>query len=195
MPSGGTSSRTRSETCSTAEDRRVPPELRPRDRGHRPPTLPEYRGRFLHRDFHPGNVLFDRDESRRLFVSGVVDWMETSWGPSDLDVVHCSTTHALLYGVEAGLDFPRRYLAAGGDLSPGHPTTISIYRTPKASGAGYELNFGPNPDNHQDDNGFACFDEFSGAARIEVEIAADEIERLNEIILRRAWVPCWRSNW
>ncbi|WP_394814519.1 phosphotransferase family protein [Streptomyces chisholmiae] len=77
----------------------------------RPP--PAFVGRFLHRDFHPGNVLFD-DAGR---VSGVVDWVETSWGPSDLDVAHCASALALAHGPAAGLDFDRHYLAAGGVLA------------------------------------------------------------------------------
>ncbi|WP_327733798.1 phosphotransferase [Streptomyces nojiriensis] len=77
---------------------------------------PEYRGRFLHRDFHPGNVLFTgTDEDLR--ISGVVDWVETSWGPADLDVAHCSTALALLHGVTAGMGFADRYVAAGGTLT------------------------------------------------------------------------------
>lgn len=77
---------------------------------------PEYRGRFLHRDFHPGNVLFTGagDDVR---VSGVVDWVETSWGPADLDVAHCSTALALLHGVPEGMRFADRYAAAGGTLA------------------------------------------------------------------------------
>ncbi|MEU9745098.1 phosphotransferase family protein [Streptomyces niveus] len=76
---------------------------------------PGCRPRFLHRDFHPGNVLFDGagDDQR---VSGVVDWVETSWGPADLDVAHCSTALALLHGVPAGMSFADRYTEAGGSL-------------------------------------------------------------------------------
>ncbi|MFD7579723.1 phosphotransferase family protein [Kitasatospora sp. NPDC059817] len=76
---------------------------------------PAYRPCFLHRDFHPGNVLFT-GQGAALAVSGVVDWVETSWGPADLDVAHCSTALALLHGVDTGLDFAARYLAAGGTL-------------------------------------------------------------------------------
>ncbi|WP_217201285.1 phosphotransferase family protein [Streptomyces buecherae] len=77
---------------------------------------PDYQGCFLHRDFHPGNVLFTgtTDDPR---VSGVVDWVETSWGPADLDVAHCSTALALLHGVPAGMRFADRYVAAGGTLT------------------------------------------------------------------------------
>ncbi|WP_354383558.1 aminoglycoside phosphotransferase family protein [Streptomyces sp. PvR034] len=77
---------------------------------------PAYRPRFLHRDFHPGNVLFT-GSGAGLRISGVVDWVETSWGPADLDVAHCSTTLALLYGVPAGMTFADRYAAAGGVLA------------------------------------------------------------------------------
>ncbi len=64
---------------------------------------------FIHRDFHPGNVLF---EDGRL--TGVVDWVQASWGPADLDVAHCATNMALLYGSDAGLDFIDQYQSAGG---------------------------------------------------------------------------------
>ncbi|WP_329251348.1 alpha/beta fold hydrolase [Streptomyces sp. NBC_01478] len=74
---------------------------------------PPYEGCFLHRDFHPGNVLFT-GAGRGLRISGVVDWVETSWGPADLDVAHCSTALALLHGPEHGLDFRERYEAHGG---------------------------------------------------------------------------------
>ncbi|MER7112426.1 alpha/beta fold hydrolase [Streptomyces sp. NPDC000229] len=77
---------------------------------------PAYEGRFLHRDFHPGNVLFT-GAGEELRLSGVVDWVETSWGPADLDVAHCSTALALLYGVERGLRFAEWYVVHGGVLS------------------------------------------------------------------------------
>ncbi|GAA5022197.1 phosphotransferase family protein [Streptomyces siamensis] len=77
---------------------------------------PEYQACFLHRDFHPGNVLFTGDGDG-LRISGVVDWVETSWGPADLDVAHCSTALALLHGVSAGMHFADRYLAVGGTLA------------------------------------------------------------------------------
>lgn len=74
---------------------------------------PPYEGCFLHRDFHPGNVLFT-GAGAELRISGVVDWVETSWGPADLDVAHCSTALALLHGPAYGLDFRERYEAHGG---------------------------------------------------------------------------------
>ncbi|MFJ2101438.1 alpha/beta fold hydrolase [Streptomyces anulatus] len=74
---------------------------------------PPYDGCFLHRDFHPGNVLFT-GAGPKLRITGVVDWVETSWGPADLDVAHCSTALALLHGPAYGLDFRERYEAHGG---------------------------------------------------------------------------------
>lgn len=81
---------------------------------------PAYDPCFLHRDFHPGNVLFDGDgdgDADEVRISGVVDWVETSWGPADLDVAHCSTALALLHGVPMGMTFADRYVAAGGRLA------------------------------------------------------------------------------
>ncbi len=84
---------------------------------------PPFEPRFLHRDFHPGNVLF-AGEGEEIRISGVVDWVETSWGPADLDVAHCSTALALLHGVPAGMDFADRYVAAGGTLTGEGPAHL-----------------------------------------------------------------------
>ncbi|GAA1712881.1 phosphotransferase family protein [Streptomyces yatensis] len=80
---------------------------------------PPYEGRFLHRDFQPGNVLFDVPPSRPADarISGVVDWAGASWGPADLDVAHCSTHLALLHGPAWGLRFAEAYEEAGGVLA------------------------------------------------------------------------------
>ncbi|WP_406277663.1 phosphotransferase family protein [Embleya sp. NBC_00896] len=77
---------------------------------------PPYEGRFLHRDFQPGNVLFDVLPSRSAGarITGVVDWAATSWGPADLDVAHCSTNLALLHGPAWGQRFAEAYEEAGG---------------------------------------------------------------------------------
>jgi aminoglycoside phosphotransferase (APT) family kinase protein len=80
---------------------------------------PSYEGRFLHRDFHPGNVLFDVPPPGQAGarITGVVDWAATSWGPADLDVAHCSTSLALLHGPAWGLRFAEAYEEAGGVLA------------------------------------------------------------------------------
>ncbi|MFD4604656.1 phosphotransferase family protein [Streptomyces sp. NPDC058464] len=83
----------------------------------RPP--PPYEGRFLHRDFQPGNVLFHVPPPGPAGprVTGVVDWVQTSWGPADLDVAHCSSNLAMLHGPAWGLRFAEAYEEAGGTLA------------------------------------------------------------------------------
>jgi len=39
---------------------------------------------FIHRDYHPGNILWVRGR-----VTGVVDWQAACLGPSSVDVGHC----------------------------------------------------------------------------------------------------------
>ncbi|BCJ38729.1 hypothetical protein Athai_62320 [Actinocatenispora thailandica] len=87
----------------------------------RPP--PRYEGRFLHRDFQPGNVLFDVPPASPAGarITAVVDWAATSWGPADLDVAHCATNLALLHGPTWGLRFLAAYEAAGGMLAASAP--------------------------------------------------------------------------
>ncbi|MFJ3406360.1 phosphotransferase family protein [Promicromonospora sp. NPDC090134] len=81
--------------------------------------VPGYEGRFLHRDFQPGNVLFDGPPSgpAGVRIAGVVDWAGASWGPTDLDVAHCCANLALLHGPEWGPRFAKAYEEAGGVLA------------------------------------------------------------------------------
>ncbi|MBD0689614.1 phosphotransferase family protein [Streptomyces sp. CBMA123] len=83
-------------------------------------AAPAHRACFLHRDFHPGNVLFTGNGAS-LTVSGVLDWVETSWGPADLDVAHCSTALALLHGAETGMAFADAYERTGATLTATGP--------------------------------------------------------------------------
>jgi len=39
---------------------------------------------FIHRDFHPGNVLWSGAR-----IAGVVDWLHGCWGPPSVDFAHC----------------------------------------------------------------------------------------------------------
>ncbi len=71
---------------------------------------PPYEPAFLHRDFHLGNVLWDGGR-----VTGVVDWVETSWGPARLDVAHCRTYLAMLHGPAGAERFLTLYGAGPGD--------------------------------------------------------------------------------
>lgn len=59
---------------------------------------------LCHRDFHPGNVLWDAGT-----VSGVVDWTHACRGPAAADVAHCSANLALLIGLDAADEFTHRY--------------------------------------------------------------------------------------
>lgn len=74
---------------------------------------PDGRPVLLHRDFHPGNVLWLGDE-----ISGVIDWAETSWGPAETDVAHACTNFALLHDRASAAAFRRAYERAGGRLEP-----------------------------------------------------------------------------
>ena len=65
---------------------------------------PAYDGTFLHRDFQPRNVLWTGDG-----ITGVVDWVETSWGPAWLDVAHCRTNLAITHGTEVADRFGAAY--------------------------------------------------------------------------------------
>jgi aminoglycoside phosphotransferase (APT) family kinase protein len=69
----------------------------------------EYRPTFLHRDYHPTNVLWA--DAR---VSGVVDWVNACRGPAGVDVAHCRLNLALMYGVHHADDFLHAYIAAVG---------------------------------------------------------------------------------
>ncbi|GGL85866.1 hypothetical protein GCM10010095_83340 [Streptomyces anthocyanicus] len=81
---------------------------------------PRCEGRFLHRDFQPGNVLSDVPSPGTADprITGVVDWTTASWGPADLDVAHCSATLALQHGPAWALRFAEAYEEAGGVLAP-----------------------------------------------------------------------------
>ena len=66
--------------------------------------VPPHTRVLVHRDFHPGNVLWSRGR-----VSGVVDWTHTCRGPAAADVAHCRLNLAILFGIDAADDFARRY--------------------------------------------------------------------------------------
>jgi aminoglycoside phosphotransferase (APT) family kinase protein len=55
-----------------------------------PPALPE---RFIHRDFHPGNTLWEG-----VALSGIVDWTTGSRGPAAVDLGHLRWNLAFDYG-------------------------------------------------------------------------------------------------
>jgi aminoglycoside phosphotransferase (APT) family kinase protein len=62
---------------------------------------------FIHRDYHPTNVLW-RDGA----ISGVVDWVNACRGPAAVDVAHCRTNLAVMYGIAAADRFLEHYREA-----------------------------------------------------------------------------------
>jgi aminoglycoside phosphotransferase (APT) family kinase protein len=66
---------------------------------------------FIHRDYHPGNVLWSRGS-----VSGIVDWASAAAGSPDADVGHCRMNLARTLGagaVERFLALHRRVSGRG----------------------------------------------------------------------------------
>jgi aminoglycoside phosphotransferase (APT) family kinase protein len=61
----------------------------------------EFPAVFIHRDFHPGNVLW-----RRGRVTGVVDWQAASIGPAWADVAHCRA-NLFRYGLDVADRFTK----------------------------------------------------------------------------------------
>jgi aminoglycoside phosphotransferase (APT) family kinase protein len=69
--------------------------------------------RFIHRDFHPGNVLWTGGA-----VTGVVDWASTSIGAPSADIGHCRMNLAGVLGLAAA----DRFLGfCGGAAADYHP--------------------------------------------------------------------------
>jgi aminoglycoside phosphotransferase (APT) family kinase protein len=58
--------------------------------------------RFIHRDYHPLNVLFDG-----ACISGVVDWVNACVGPIETDIARCRGNIALVAGMGAADRFLR----------------------------------------------------------------------------------------
>lgn len=62
---------------------------------------------FIHRDYHPTNVLWQDGT-----ISGVVDWINACRGPAGVDVAHCRTNLVMMYGVAAADQFLTFYQQA-----------------------------------------------------------------------------------
>ncbi|CAG7599874.1 hypothetical protein PAESOLCIP111_00347 [Paenibacillus solanacearum] len=71
---------------------------------------PSAASRFIHRDYHPANVLWKDGE-----VSGVVDWVNGCIGPAGIDVGHCRVNLAQLHGIQAADAFLSAYRQYAGD--------------------------------------------------------------------------------
>jgi len=72
-------------------------------------TRPSFTPRFIHRDYHPANVLWSGGK-----VSGVVDWVNGCIGPAGADVGHCRVNLALLHDVRTADAFLQCYVRHAG---------------------------------------------------------------------------------
>jgi aminoglycoside phosphotransferase (APT) family kinase protein len=61
---------------------------------------------FLHRDYHPTNVLWKSGT-----IHGVVDWINACRGPAGVDIAHCRINLNSMFGPEAAATFLEKYLA------------------------------------------------------------------------------------
>jgi aminoglycoside phosphotransferase (APT) family kinase protein len=68
---------------------------------------PPYRECFIHRDYHPSNVLWLNGR-----ISGVVDWVNACRGPAGIDVAWGRHNLANLHAVSVADDFLAAYIAA-----------------------------------------------------------------------------------
>jgi aminoglycoside phosphotransferase (APT) family kinase protein len=73
-------------------------------------AMPDYTPTFIHRDFHPGNVLWWRGRA-----SGVVDWANACAGPRGCDVATCRANLVDLAGDRAADDFRAAYESLTGE--------------------------------------------------------------------------------
>jgi aminoglycoside phosphotransferase (APT) family kinase protein len=71
---------------------------------------------FIHRDYHPNNVLWEKGR-----VSGVVDWVNACRGARGIDVGWCRHNLAQLHGVAAATRFLEAYRAEAGADFKYHP--------------------------------------------------------------------------
>jgi aminoglycoside phosphotransferase (APT) family kinase protein len=71
---------------------------------------------FIHRDYHPGNVLWDGGH-----VTGIVDWVNASIGSPWADVGHCRVNIASELGHRASDRFLDLYRALSGRTDEYHP--------------------------------------------------------------------------
>jgi RimJ/RimL family protein N-acetyltransferase/aminoglycoside phosphotransferase (APT) family kinase protein len=77
-------------------------------------ATPPYQPAFIHRDFHPGNVLWSRGRA-----SGVVDWANACRGPRGCDLAHCRANLIDLTGPQAADRFLAAYESLTGETH--HP--------------------------------------------------------------------------
>ena len=72
---------------------------------HSPPATPEA---FIHRDYHPWNVVWEDG------VTAVVDWSQAAVGPAPMDAAHCRANLALGFDIETAEAYRERWEAVTG---------------------------------------------------------------------------------
>ena len=77
---------------------------------------PPSRECFIHRDYHPNNVLWSGDR-----VSGIVDWTMSCLGDANVDVAWCRKNLIHTHGLEAADRFLRAYERQAGAAFTYHP--------------------------------------------------------------------------
>jgi len=106
---------------------RLPGELRPPDDAPRPEVWreaieiasqqpPVGRSCFIHRDFHPGNLLWLDGR-----LTGLVDWSYGSWGPAAADLATMRWNLALQYGADTAEGFVDAHRSVRGGSSDHSP--------------------------------------------------------------------------
>jgi len=77
---------------------------------------PKYKDCFLHRDYHPTNILWQGGR-----ISGIVDWVNACIGPASVDIAHCCGNLAFMYGSEIADRFLQAYQKISNDKNQYHP--------------------------------------------------------------------------
>jgi aminoglycoside phosphotransferase (APT) family kinase protein len=95
---------------------------------------PPYRPCFIHRDFHPGNVLWAR---RRL--SGIVDWANACRGPAGCDVATCAGNLVDLGGPQAAAQFIAAYEAVTGQEYHPYWEVVSVLEHGPSPWSGFSV--------------------------------------------------------
>lgn len=67
--------------------------------------FPQVEYQFIHRDYHPNNVLWKDGE-----VTGVVDWVNACMGPAQIDIGHCRVNLIQLFNEAVADEFLSNYM-------------------------------------------------------------------------------------
>lgn len=77
---------------------------------------PDYEPVFLHRDYHPTNILWQSGN-----LSAIVDWVNGCRGPASVDLAHCRINLMHMYGPQVAEQFLETYWRIVGPGFVHHP--------------------------------------------------------------------------